>query len=208
MTIINTILLSGWFQLILLATIFFIYSSRVIKQRSLRGYALGWMLGLFFIMTYVSIARPTALQLGAYDSTLNVAQIIIAGLSGIFISTGITISAHIFRNNRIQQALHTAAITAILVVSTFLQLIAGSEIRLMVSLFILAFGMASLTASIVMSRRDGVVEANIAPDYTGYDVPVEQRQRSRLDIIRSRFKNRVNRNNAPSNVHDYPVQEQ
>jgi hypothetical protein len=148
MTVIKSIILSAWFQLILLGFIFFLYSRRV----RTRGYALGWMLGLFFIFSYVALDPPQTLQLGAYDDELNVSQILVTGFSGIFVSIAMTTTSHIFHNSRIQRAVTAAAITGGLIAAMFLQLVAEPEIRLMVSLFVLSFGMTALTTNIITSR--------------------------------------------------------
>lgn len=203
MNFINSVLLSGWFQIFVLGVIFFAYSSRILAQREIRGYTLGWMIGLFFIFIYASLNPPQRLQFGAYDRTLNVAQIFGVSAFAMFISVGLSIFAYALRDNARWRSIHTAIITSIFVIAIFLQVISEPSIRLMVSLFVLAFGITSLTANILMSRRYGMNGSEEVP-YSDYDEDAEAQPVSRLDSIRSRIRDRVNRNNVPTNLPHTP----
>jgi hypothetical protein len=183
MSVINGLLLSGWFQLMLLSSIFVAYSSRILRRQVYRGYALGWMVGLFFIFVYAAIKPTPALQFGAYDSELNVLQIFVAGAGGLFVSLTLSTIAYLFRTNRIQLALITATVTGIFVIAIFLQVVAEPDVRVMISLFVLAFGMTALTTNIIMSRR-----------LDSRPMEVAQEPESRLDIIRERIVERNNFN--------------
>lgn len=206
MTIINNILLSGWFQLIAFSLIFFIYSKHVLAQRLVRGYMLGCLIGLFFIFTYTSLNTLQSFRLGVFDSELNALQVFMPSIAGIFIGFVMIVMAYLFRNNRIQKSLSTATITAMLFIAICLQAIVQPDSRLMVSLFMLAFGITLLFAKIVMSRRykrDNPYDAQTDVDYLNQPL-AQQQPASRLDSIRQRIKQRITMNNVPTNYPNKP----
>jgi len=201
MIVINTLFLSGWFQLILLLAIFVIYSRRVLHRDLKYGYALGWMIGLFFIFTYVALNPVQAFYLSAYDYALNIIQVFFASALGMMMGIIMVIVAFLFRNNIIQQSLSTAAIAAVFIIAIFMQLIATPDTRLMVSLFILAFGMVSLGSHIIMRQRQylAVDAVDGTPVLVEEGDIIPQVPSSRLDSIRQRVMHRVNRNDVPTN---------
>lgn len=209
MSYINFILLSAWFQIILLIILFFIYSRQALRRNLIKGYALGWMLGLFFIFTYSSLTGISTLYMGAYDRHLNIFQIFGVTSFAIFVSIGMSIMSYLLRGSTRWISIQTAISTAILLIAIFLQVVAAPEIRLMLSLFIIAFGIATLFVSIIRGRRydvEGSYVGENAP-YSGYgegETPAPQQPNSRLEAIRQRIVRRVNQNDVPSNFPHSP----
>lgn len=206
MTIINSILLTGWFQVIVFSLIFFAYSSRVLGAQLSKGYLLGWLVGLFFIFTYASLNPPQSFQFGAYDGELNFIQVLLSSGLGVFIGILMIGTAYLFRDNRIQKSLNAATITAMLVIAIFLQIIAEPDLRLMISLFMLTFGATLLSANIMLSRRyttDTPYSVQASVDNPP-QANMEQQPLSRLDSVRQRIKNRISMNNVPTNHPNTP----
>ncbi|MEM9955444.1 MAG: hypothetical protein AAF846_27830 [Chloroflexota bacterium] len=198
MTIFNDIFLSGWFQIVLLSLGFYIFSRRVIARRFLRGYALGWMLGLFFIVVYASLNPPQPFVLGGYDGELNMLQVSVVSLMGLFLAIGIAIFTALFPNSYRWQALRTAFTTAILVIALFGQVVTTPDIRIMISLFVLAFAISALVALIL--RRDTITTVNNEPEQIE-SLNAQQtndKPTSRVGYVRQRIVQRINRNNVPT----------
>lgn len=206
MTMINSILLTGWFQLIVFSLIFFAYSSRVLRAQLSKGYLLGWLVGLFFIFAYAALNPPQSFRFGSYDGELNFIQVLMSSGFGVFVGILMISAAYLFRDNRIQKSLNAATITAMLVIAIFLQIIAEPDLRLMISLFMLTFGAALLAANIMLSRRyddNNQYDAQASVDYEP-QANVEQQPVSRLDSVRQRIKNRISMNNVPTNHPNTP----
>ncbi|MGB7338392.1 MAG: hypothetical protein WBC91_05830 [Phototrophicaceae bacterium] len=198
MTIINGILLSGWFQITILSILFLVYSNYVLSRKYGRGYLLGLMIGVFFVFTYASLNPLQALQFGGFDYQLNMLQVLGASIFGFFISVAMSMMHYTFRDNLKWRLIQVALITSMLIIALFLQVISNPEIRLMVSLFILAFGMATLFAVIMTRRRrPSAIPVNAA--YIAYDEQATQAPRTRLDAVRNRIVQRINRNDVPTN---------
>jgi hypothetical protein len=167
------------------------------------------MLGLFFIFTYSSLTGISTLYIDAYDRHLNILQIFGVTSFAIFASMGMSIMSYLLRDSTRWISIQTAIITAILLITIFLQVIAAPEIRLMLSLFVIAFGMATLFARIIIRRRydvEGLYVAENVP-YSGYgedEMPAHQQPNSRLDTIRQRIIQRINQNDVPTNFPHSP----
>jgi len=199
MNFFNGILLSGWFQIILLSFGFFIYSRAILQRKLIRGYALGWMLGLFFIFAYTALNPPQRLYLGGFDRELTLPQVIFASVLGVFVSLGMALISSVLRENYRWHALRAASITAILVTAIFIQIIAEPGIRLMASIFVLALASTALMAFILRRGDRSSVELDSAA-YTGYDDQENgEEPTSRVSRLRQRIANRVNRNDVPTN---------
>ncbi len=205
MSIINDILLTGWFQLIIFAIIFFAYSSRVLRRQLTRGYMLGWFIGIFFIFVYASLNPPQSFRFGAYDGELNFLQVLMSTTFGLFVGVVMIGAAYLFRNNRIQKSLSAATVTAMLVIAIFFQIIADPDMRLMISIFMLSFGIVLLTANILLSRRyrDNLYDAQSSVDYVQEPVN-NQAPKSRLDSVRQKVVDRIRMNNVPTNYPNTP----
>lgn len=205
MSIINDILLTGWFQLIVFAIVFFAYSSRVLRRQLGRGYMLGWLIGIFFIFVYASLNPPQSFRFGAYDGELNFMQVFIATVAGLFVGALMIGAAYLFRNSLKQKSLSAATVTSMLVIAIFFQIIAEPDLRLMISLFMLAFGIMLLTANILLSRRYSDTPYNAQSDYDYVQEPVNnQMPRTRLDMIRQKVVDRIRMNNVPTNYPNTP----
>lgn len=200
MTFLNTILLSGWFQIAILGFGLFMFSKSVLSRRLFRGYALGWMVSLFFIFVFASLNPPRAIMLGGYDGELALGQVLIVSVMGFLVAIGIGVFDRVFSQSYRWKALEVALITAMLVIALFVQVATTPDVRIMVSLFVLAFAMASLTGIILSrSKRPRNNDAQMMQGTQQQDEQASQQPPSRVNYIRQRILKRVNRNDVPAN---------
>lgn len=153
MTSFYDIVLSGWFQLVALSVAFWFYSRRVWRAEMQRGYVLGWLLALFCIFVYGSLNPPQGFNLRNVDVTLSVFQVAFVSFIGLLFGSSIGLAALLLPDSYRRRALTVALLSAVFVVALFFQVIASSDVRLMVSLFLLALGIAQLTGIVLTRRR-------------------------------------------------------
>lgn len=147
-------------QLTALIVSFFLYTTNVMRPSQKRGYLLGWLIALFVVFVYGSLFPPNQLGFDAEIVTLSIFQVMVACLLGFMASIVMVLASVAFPESRVRQALSASLIAAIFVTAIFFQIIASAEVRLMISLFVLAFGMGILASVIATQEKQRQSEAH------------------------------------------------
>lgn len=211
MELVQSIVLSDWFLILVLGVVFVgVTAWSLSKMNEYRGYALGWLVALFFIIVFSSLMGPQidqTQQVMESDRYLNLFQVIISTFLGIGTAVIIGVLSAITRLPGLTRALRVAAMTAILLILLFLMFVSDMETRRMISIYALSFGMTAVSLQIVLvslrRRRQPSVEVPEVPQpiaeprITALDEPkpTPQAHRERLNAVRqhivdnSRFPN-------------------
>lgn len=188
---IQSLLLSEVLIFIVLFAVFGLLTRWAIwRLHEYAGYALGWLLGLFFVFVYSSLmSSPPTFQAESApgEITLNVWQVIVPSVLGLVIGLFSLILTRLGGGSSVQQALKIAGFTALGVVLLFLMFVEGPGTRRMIGIFALAFGIASLLG-LVLARRSVATQV-VPPTYTSprstQEIPT-----SRLESIRQQMRDR------------------
>lgn len=151
-TLIRNIFLNQWFLVFVLGIIFAVFSNWAMRESRL-GYALGWLMGVFFVVVYTALggADPVQQQI---NQTLNLLQVVLPTLCGIFMGGSmILLSALVQGNRERERALLVAFLTALNLSLLFLVLVEGRITQLMIGIYALAFGIAALFVAILSMDR-------------------------------------------------------
>lgn len=151
-TLIRNLFLNQWFLVFVLGVIFAMFSNWALRESRL-GYALGWLIGVFFVVVYTALggADPVQQQI---QQTLNVLQVVFPTLCGVSMGGGMILLVALVRTNRErEQALLIAFLTALNLVLLFLVLVEGRITQLMIGIYALAFGIAALFLAILSLDR-------------------------------------------------------
>ncbi len=197
-SLVMDIFLSKWivFFMILVA---FAFVSRWSLQtlREYAGYALGWMVGLFFILVYVSLGGGS--QDGTADASLSLSffDVFMATLFGVLFGGVVMIGLRYGMRYARGVALQVAFYTALCVILLFLVFAEGTQASRSIGIFALAFGIATLFAVVIFPsgnrRQSTQVNAQTAPgEGSGYGNG-DGAPMSRLDQIRERMNDRNQR---------------
>jgi hypothetical protein len=189
--IFQEVFLSQWVVLVLLFLAFLFVSWWALNRlREFPGYALGWMIGLFFMLVYGSLGDPAA-DLSAADANLNLFQVILATFFGLVFG-GMVLGGlrHGMRYARIV-ALQVAAYTGLNLVLLFLTVIEGPITQRMIGIFALAFGIATVFLLVLFPSHERHQEVSRFGAQSASDVPPQspytENGGSRLDQIRSKM---------------------
>jgi len=189
--IIRNVLFSSWVVRIVLTIVFLVlshWSLRRIKEYA--GYALGLMMGIFFILVYISLGGGASSETPVTRTTLNIFEVILSTFFGLLFGAGIMIGLRFGTRFARGVALQVALYTVLNLVLLFLAFIEGPIAQHMIGIFALALGIASLFTIVLFPshghdapqsfRAQGVAPQNQAPAAGG----------SRLDMIRENMRNR------------------
>jgi hypothetical protein len=145
--VIRNLFLNQWFIVFVLGVIFMLFSRWAMGESRL-GYALGWLTGIFVIVVYTALGGADPVQQDI-EQTLYLLEVLIPTLCGLTMGGGvITVIALVRANREREQALLIAFLTALNIALLFLVLVEGRATQLMIGIFALAFGIASLFAAI------------------------------------------------------------
>ena len=155
MSVIQSIVLSDGFLIAVLLIAFAIVSRwAIVSLREYRGYALGWLLGLFFIVVLSSLmgeSTPPPDAATEIETTLGFGQIIISTIIGGVLALMVIGLSILPGTVMMARALNVALLTGIGVVVLFLMFIAQDETRRMISIGTLAFGIGMLLSQIILT---------------------------------------------------------
>ncbi|GAB5491842.1 MAG: hypothetical protein Phog2KO_20570 [Phototrophicaceae bacterium] len=200
MQIFQEFILSQWLILIAL-TISFIVISRwaIVVLKEYPGYGLGWMIGLFFVLVYLSVGGEA--DTDAPVRFLNGFQVFIATLFGLVVGSLIIFGLRFGMGHARGISLQVAIYTALNLTLLFLVFIAGPITQRMIGIFGLAIGIATLFAMVLFPTPQREQELNIrAQSGTQGGQPYNPNGgagagggnpigNSRLDEIRNRMNN-------------------
>ncbi len=192
---IQNIFLGELFIFIVLFALFALLTRwAVIHLREYTGYALGWMVGVFFMIIYGSLvgSADTAAQVAENGGDeLTFLQVIGPSIIGLGLGAGAILLIRMNPGSRASQSLKVAFLTALSVIVLFFMVISGFEARRMIGIFALAFGIGLLFTNVLYhpSGRPPARAAAVSSDID--DVP--SGGNSRLDRIRSQMRERDRR---------------
>lgn len=185
---------------VLFLTFFLLTRWALFMLKEVMGYALGWMIGLFFVIVYSSIvpereavAAAQAVTIG--DLTLSFGQVITPSVLGFLLGLGLAVIIPLARGQSAPQALKVASFTAFGLAMIFLMFVSDELGRRMIGLFTLAFAIGATLAMVLgrgrMFNAIGQVQASSIPqahDLPHQDMPPPASGTSRLDRIRASMR--------------------
>ena len=175
------------------------------RENEYLGYALGWLVGIFFIVIYVSVTGdPTATEAVEEvtedaDSRLTLFAVMMPTFLGLLFGFGVLFIVKMYSGSGTRRSLVIAVLTAILVGVLFFLATADDYARRLIGIFALAFAIGSLTTMVLgvgsgkQSNKGRAPQQNIRPPgapRSTQDIPVAripEAPESRLDSIRRMF---------------------
>lgn len=188
---IQAILFSSWVVRFILTIVFLVlthWSLRRLKEYA--GYALGFLMGIFFVLVYISLGGGAEGDAEASRETLNLFEVILATVLGLFFGAGIMFGLRFGTRFARGVALQIALYTALNLILLFLAIIEGPIAQRMIGIFALALGIASLFAMVIFPTHHSpdAAQAFTAQGATNPQPPAVGG--SRLDTIRENMRNR------------------
>ncbi len=166
--------------------------------REYPGYALGWLIGLFFAVIYYSLG-------GDIDTTgqaereirLNLLQVLCPGIFGLLLGAMVMFLIRLGQGYTATQGIKIASLTALMVTLIFLMFVVDINGQRMIGIFALSLCIAGLFAMVVFRSNSPAAfqaQAQMAPPPNAGGIqqpnaPVA----SRLDEIRARMQQRTRR---------------
>lgn len=177
--------LNETFIFFILFVAFAIFSAYVIWGLSeIAGYGLGWLLALFFMIIYASLAsgNETSPQIiGNGEIRLSLWQVLFSSFVGILMGT---VTLYVLRQHHIsrpQRIVKIAFITALGLLVIFFMFVASPVERRMIGIFVIAFSIGALFTAVLYQPVLKVASPTIA------QIKVAQSS-SRLDQIREQMR--------------------
>lgn len=182
--VLNTLILGRFSIFLLLGIAFLVLSHLAIRrEREYAGYALGWLLGLFFIVVYVSLGGGASAEPGVREN-LFLYEVILATFLGLVVGIVFIVGLRLGTRFTRGKALLAAAAIGLNLVLMFLTIIAGAVVQRMIGIFALALGIAALLAYVLSPTQEPTGGSGSEPASENHSRPT--RTRSTLDEIRRR----------------------
>lgn len=160
----------------------------LVVLREYPGYGLGWLVGLFFVVVYVSLGWQPDVEGQNINTTLNVLQVVCPGLFGVLLGGALIFLLRIGNSYSATRGIKIAGMTALGVVLLFLMFMVGVREQRMIGIFALAFCIAALAGIVVV--RGTTASTLFNAQGAGVDeIPADSGNFSRLDAIRARLNN-------------------
>lgn len=174
--------------IVLMIVLLIITRWAVLVNKQYAGYALGWLLGLFFLLVYASLFADRVRE--PVSEGPNLFQVFLATFFGLVGGAAVQYALRFWMGSRRGLALQAAIYTAINLILLFLVIIESETTQRMVGIFGLALGIATLLGVVLFP-----VEDHPAPAYgaQAQGMPQGSQQPSRLDNIRRQMKDRNQR---------------
>jgi len=149
MLTLQSIFSSGWIQIMILLAIFYWFSRWALGQGAKTGYALGWLIGIFFIMIYGALFPWTAIQVADTESSqLSVLAVMMSAFFGFMVGIIILGITFILQRAWYRQLFATAGVTSVLVTMLFMMMMSGTQAKMGLTLASLAFSIVIAIAYI------------------------------------------------------------
>lgn len=178
MLTLQSIFNSGWIQIVILLAVFWFFSRWTLTRAGKSGYAIGWLVGSFFIVAYCSMFPNTTVKLSVAGPTeLGIVAVFFASFLGAFIGFFIIGITYLLRDASFRQIFSVSGITSILVLMLFAMIISTPQVKM-------ALTLASLTFAIVIAIASLARRA-----YLEYDAPAEEFE----EVPRSGYSSRLER---------------
>jgi hypothetical protein len=198
------IILNSWVVGIMLFGAFIVITRwSLVRLKEYAGYALGVLVGMFFMLVYISLGGGTdsTVDPTLVRRTLNIFEVFVATFFGMLFGGVVIVGLRFGTRFARGVSLQVAFYTALNVILLFLVVIAGPITQRMIGIFALSIGIASLFAMVLFP--DSTRQAHISSinaqtfnpqagfmDTGGMQPPVEGGNRSRLDNIRQKMQQR------------------
>jgi len=187
-SIFEDIILSPWLVLVILGIALFVLTRwAVFSQKEYPGYALGWLVAVFFIVVFEALGGgPTDSNI-IEPGSLTVWQVFISTFLGLtfggLVLVGIRFGGQLARGIALQVALYTA----LNVILLFLLVVQGPVAQRMIGIFALAFGIMSLFVIVLFP-------GTVRPSQSGQSEQGQNQQTprnsNRLHEMRQQMQNR------------------
>jgi hypothetical protein len=196
------IILNSWVVGIMLFGAFIVISRwSLVHLKEYAGYALGILVGMFFMLVYISLGGGTndsTIDPVLVRRTLNIFEVFIATFFGMMFGAVVIIGLRFGTRFARGVSLQVAFYTALNVILLFMVVIAGPITQRMIGIFALSIGIASLFAMVLFpdATRQAHISSINAQSFNpqGYvdtgamQPPVDSGNRSRLDQIRNKIQ--------------------
>lgn len=196
--LIEDILLSDLLIVLVLLGLLIAVSRWALSTREYPAYALGWLIGIFFIVIYRALSGDDTADVQdtaeATESTLSFLGAFIPGILGIFSGLGVMFVIRRFaQETGTGKSIAVAISTSILIIILFLLATAGETTRQVVSILALGFAIGALSAYVL---KLGVVPPRRSVSrYATQNIPAAQV----TDETRDRFEQHRRRFDDPNN---------
>ena len=132
----------------------------LVTLREYPGYGLGWLLGIFFIIVYISLGGGQNYASDAPEY-LNIFQVFLATLMGLIFGSLVQLGLRFGMRMAQGVALQVALYTSLSIIVVFLALMEGPIAHRMVGIFALAVGIATLFGMVLFpaAKREQQVRA-------------------------------------------------
>lgn len=194
--LVETILLSQWTVLmILLCAMLLVSYWALLLRREYAGYALGALLGLFFVVVYGALAEASTVESRNIDTGLGFFSVIMATLFGLIL--GGTVQVALKAGSKYPRifSLQVAFYTGLNAILLFVAIIENPSTQRTIGVFALAFAIATLFGVVIFGNPNTVQAESVPAQATPYDsqnfpaVTPDIRATSRLDQIRENIRN-------------------
>lgn len=206
----GSIILSDWFLFFILLGIFFAITRWAVKVEAFTGYALGWLLGLLFIVIFGSLAGDANLS-GGGNGELNLLQVLFALALGIFTGLGSVFIPGLVPKSQLRTGLQAVFMTSISVSLLFLMLVASTEIRRMIGILSLTAGIIILSVYMltryyrnrVKQAAEGTLPVQEAPPSDDLKTQVQTASNEPDTTVRFRIPDAIKRRHSGNSSPDY-----
>jgi hypothetical protein len=161
MELLQDILLNKIIIVATLSVVFLVISQwALVTLREYMGYGLGWLLGLFFVIVYISLGGGQN-NISAEPEYLGIFQVFIATFLGLVFGGLMQVGLRFGMRMAQGVALQVALYTSLGIIVVFLALMEGPIAHRMVGIFALAVGIATLFAMVLFPapKREQQVRA-------------------------------------------------
>jgi hypothetical protein len=144
MELFQDIILNKFIIITALSMVFLVISRwAVLTLREYLGYGLGWLLGLFFMIVYLSLGGGQN-AMSTESQYLGIFQVFLATFLGLVFGIVIQIGSRFGMRMAQGVALQVALYTSLAIIVIFLSIMEGPIAHRMIGIFALAVGIASL----------------------------------------------------------------
>lgn len=206
--LIEAVILSDFLIFIVFALMLAAVTAWALQIREYAGYVLGWLIGIFFIIIWVSIAGETeAASLDPEESevNLNFLEVILPAFMGLILGFGVLFVVRVYGSGSgIRQGITVTILTTTLVGVLFFLATSGEYAQRLIGIFALAFSIGALATFVLRigSHTPSQPTSSSAPQSpndspTIQEANIQNAPSSRLDSIRGYFNNNNDDNGRP-----------
>lgn len=193
LNLIEDILLSDLLIVMVLLGLLIAVSRWALSTREYPAYALGWLIGIFFIVIYRSLSGDNSADIQdtaeTTETTLTFFGAVIPGIMGILAGIGIMfIIRRYAQETGTGKSIGVAISTSILIIILFLLATAGETTRQLVSILALGFAIGALSAYVL--KLGSIRPRPPASRFATQNIPAAQitdETRDRFEQHRRRF---------------------